>query len=103
MSWYSWPAAGILLLCTLGAELLPVCFGTGSQARLDWSFAYVTLHFIALPTLSAVLLPVNLIAFIFRRSRPLTARLIDLSSVAVPTTYLTLLSCWPLPFLELLN
>ena len=90
------------MLCVT-AELLPVLFGTGYEAKLDWSFLYVTLHFVVTPFLCLLLVPANLIAFVRRRSRALPLRLLDLTSVAVPIGYLALLYYFPFPFLELVK
>ena len=47
---------GAYILCTLTfftiavlCEFLPLAFGTGHAARVDWALSYVTLRFVVLP------------------------------------------------------
>jgi hypothetical protein len=93
---YSWPAAIVILTVGVGAEMLPILGGIGSRMRFDWSFAYVTLHFVLLPLGAAVHLGWNLVALACRRSRALGERLKDGASATISLLYLLLLQLRPL-------
>lgn len=93
---YSWAAALLILVTALAAEMLPIVGGTGTQARFDWSFAYVTLHFVLLPLGAVVHLAWNALALAFRRSRALRDRLLDALSTVISIAYLALLQARPL-------
>ena len=92
---YSWTSALVLFCVAFGAELLPIVGGTGERMRFDWSFTYVTLHFIILPLGAIVHIAWNAVALVLRRSRPLRDRWIDAASVAVSVAYLVLLQLRP--------
>lgn len=93
---YSWNSALILLGVALAAEFLPVLGGTGENMRFDWSFTYVTLHFVLLPLGAVVHIVWNLSALAFRRSRELRERTRDVASTLVSFGYLALLQARPL-------
>lgn len=96
---YSWPAGLGLLTLILVTELLPVLGGRGDAARFDWSFAYVTLHFVLLPLASGIHLFWNLAGLISGEKKPLRLRLFYLSSGVISLGYLLLLVLHPVfPF-----
>ena len=47
---FAWPFALLLVALFMATETLPFIFGTGYDAKWDWSFTYVTMHFVFLPT-----------------------------------------------------
>lgn len=92
---YSWLAGILILVVALLAELLPIVAGTGQDARFDWSFPYVTLHFVVLPLAAALHLTWNAGALFVNRARPLPLRLRDLASASISVGYLLLLLARP--------
>ena len=78
LGWYSALAIGTVFL---GIELLPVLFGTGEEATLDWSFTYVTFRFVLLPIACVLHVVVNLGLLLFWRERPTAEKLTQLSSI----------------------
>jgi hypothetical protein len=65
-------AAVIVIGVGIANELLPILFGTGSHARWDWTFVYVTLRFIVVPTVALLVLALSLARL--PRSRSAAAR-----------------------------
>lgn len=99
-----WPTAIVLLAAAVATELLPVVFGTGSNARWDWGFTYVTMRFIVLPTACVLHLLVNVVAALVlsvRGTATLTI-LASLSSITISLAYLVSLGVRPV-FLFLNN
>ncbi len=92
---YAWPAALVLLGLIVLTELLPYLGGRGEEARFDWSFIYVTLHFVLLPLAAAGHVLWNLGVLAFGRSRDFRGRLIDAGSVVISLGYLGLLFLQP--------
>jgi len=80
-------AAAIAGLAVI-AELLPVLFGTGADAKIDWSFSYVTLRFILLPLSSLILIACIAVGLIGLGSA--RERLLSASAMLVPAGYLVL-------------
>ena len=97
----AWLGAIAILLASLINELLPVVFGAGEHARLDWGFTYVTLRFVLLPLACAS--HVGAIAAMtvrgFRRGEFKAAAAIALSS-AISLGYLLASFLWPVPWLD---
>jgi len=93
---YSWSAALVILVLAVMAEFLPIAGGVGDQARFNWSFSYVTLHFVLLPLGSAVHIGWNLVALAFRRGRLFAERLKDFASIGISILYLVLLQVRPI-------
>ena len=84
-------------MLALLTELLPVVFGTGAEASVDWGLSYVTLRFVVLPAISLIMtvcVVVGLVGLDSQRQRLLSA-----SAIAVPAGYLALLWFHPLFFL----
>lgn len=80
---------------TLGAEALPLILGTGERAVWDWGFLYVTLHFVALPTLALGVLATFAYRLAITRGRvDVPAACAALASVA----YLAALYFWSEPW-----
>jgi len=92
---YAWPAALALLGLILVTELIPLLGGRGANARFDWSFLYVTMHFVLLPLAAIAHALWNLGALAINRKGPVRARLLRAGSVIVPLAYLALLYFWP--------
>lgn len=90
-----WPAALVILGVALVLELLPYIGGTGEEAHFDWSWMYVTVHFIVLPIACLVHIIVNVYRFgvLFRSQRP--AAVLSVLSSAIPVGYLLLLYLYP--------
>jgi hypothetical protein len=84
-----------LLGLILVTELIPILGGHGAEARFDWSFAYVTMHFVLLSLASVVHVVWNLGALAINRKGELRERLLQAGSVVVPLAYLGLLYLWP--------
>ena len=87
--------AGVIV----AVELLPVLLGAGADARVDWSFTYVSLRFILLPAWS-LLLSVGLLVGSIRLSS-WRERALTLSALAVPVGFLVASTLNPLPWLLL--
>ena len=82
-------------------ELLPLAFGTGHAARVDWSFSYVTLRFVLLPAFAVALVVWGAAAFVSRVRHGRNAlRLVPL--LLVPMLFLGLSWVAPLPWLSVL-
>ncbi|HEX9868543.1 MAG TPA: hypothetical protein VGC99_08095, partial [Candidatus Tectomicrobia bacterium] len=79
-----WPAALVIFGVAIALELLPYVAGTGENAWFDWSWLYVTLHFILLPLVCLVHIVLNVyrfsVLFHSQRSAALRAAL----SMAIP-------------------
>lgn len=91
----AWPAALALLGMILVTELIPFLGGRGSEARFEWSFLYVTMHFVLLPLASVAHVFWNLGSFAINRKGELRERLLQAGSVVVPLAYLGLLYLRP--------
>jgi hypothetical protein len=93
-----WPAALVIFGVAIALELLPYVAGTGENAWFDWSWLYVTLHFILLPLVCLVHIVLNVyrfsVLFHSQRSAALRAAL----SMAIPVGYFLLLYFLPLPW-----
>ena len=85
LGWYAALAIGAVFL---GIELLPVFFGTGEQATLEWSFTYVTFRFVLLPIACVLHVVVNLGLLMFWRERSTAEKLTQLSSIIIPLAFL---------------
>jgi hypothetical protein len=85
-------ASSFIALGSLLTELAPVVFGTGAEARLDWSLGYVTMKFILLPLASALIIGCFLVGFASQRSVTAAAAIAG----AVAILYLVQLALWPL-------
>lgn len=93
----AWGAAiGVAVLASI-TELLPVVFGTGSEASADWGFTYVTLRFVLLPSVCLILIFSVAVGLVGLASSE--ERLLSLSALVVPASYLALLWFHPLFFL----
>lgn len=92
---YAWPAALVLLCVIILTELLPYLGGRGEAARFDWSFIYVTLHFVLLPLAAATHVLWNLGVLAFGKSGDIRGRLIHAGSVVISLAYLGLLFLQP--------
>ena len=91
--WRAWSAAIGVAAVALLTELLPVVFGTGANAKLDWSLTYVTLRFVLLPPACLVLV----FCIVVGAFRPASRRecLLSVSALVVPVGYLVLLWLHP--------
>jgi hypothetical protein len=92
-----WPAAIVIGITIILIELLPVVFGTGENAALDWSFLYVTFRFILLPLACLVHVAANLWLLVFNRKQPVQGRLVRFSSIVIPVVFLVFSYVYPLP------
>src|SRR5687767_1845596 len=99
---------GAYIVCTVAfftvavlCELLPLAFGTGHAARVDWAFEYVTLRFIVLPASAVALAIWGASALVSRvRHERDALRLVPL--LLVPLLFLGLSWFVPLPWLSVL-
>ena len=91
-----WTGAFAIAALAIVAELLPVIFGGGAKATWDWSFTYVTLHFVVLPIGAAVhvVATLRLGFLLIRQSVP--RALGAIIPIISPVTYLVLLYVHPL-------
>lgn len=92
---YSWPAALAFFVAVLLTELLPIIGGRGAAARFDWSFIYVTLHFVLLPIAAVLHIFWNLGALAFSKHE-MRGRLRNAGSMVVSLSYLALLCFRPI-------
>jgi hypothetical protein len=93
-------AAVLLFLSSVATESLPLILGTGRHARIDWSFAYVTMRFILLPAAAVGLIVfglVGLIPSLRAHSRSSVAAI--LLALIVPILFIALSCFIPLPWL----
>ena len=99
---------GAYILCTLTfftiavlCEFLPLAFGTGHAARVDWALSYVTLRFVVLPASAVGLAIWGATALVSRVRHGRDAlRLVPL--LLVPLLFLGLSWFAPLPWLSVL-
>ena len=98
LRWAGWPAALVILAVAIATELLPYIGGTGEDAWFDWSWLYVTTHFILLPLVCLVHILLNIyrVSSMVRidRHTAIQAAL----SMTIPVGYLLLLYFLPLPW-----
>lgn len=98
LRWAGWPAALVILAAAISIEMLPLVGGTGEDAWFDWSWLYVTIHFILLPLVCLVHIVLNTYRFAAlvhsQRSTAMQAAL----SMTIPVGYLLLLYFLPLPW-----
>ena len=78
-----WPGALGLIAFGLLPELLPVVFGAGEKATWDWSFPYVTCHFVLLPPACLFFLLGGVIQLVRPRERRYIALFPILAAVAM--------------------
>jgi hypothetical protein len=95
-----WPAAVIIGIAILVVELLPIVFGTGEDAVVDWSLTYVTFRFILLPLLCVAHVVVNSWLLILPRDRTRSGRLMQFASIVIPFAYLVSSFLNPLPLFD---
>ena len=91
------PMAVGIVLAALATEMLPVVFGTGDRAVVDWSFLYVTSKFIVLPVLCFLHIGRNLWKLVAVSNSTLSDRAWDLGATVMPVAYLALLFLRPEP------
>lgn len=98
LRWAGWPAALVILAVAIAIELLPYIGGTGEDAWFDWSWLYVTTHFILLPLVCLVHIVLNVYRFgvLFHSQRPTAIQ--AALSITIPVGYLLLLYFLPLPW-----
>jgi len=91
-----WPLALLFLLGgSVITEAMPHLFGSGAAARIDWSFAYVTMKFVLLPGASLVVLCALLYGVLRRSPVPWQAGLAGLAALA----YIVGIVLWPVAWL----
>jgi len=95
---FGWPFALLIVALLAVTEALPFIFGTGYNAKWDWSFIYVTMRFVLLPIACLAHLFLNLLRII--KSRKEKLQIAQFSSVVVSVGYLVLLYFHPLPLTE---
>ena len=93
----SWPAAISIVVVLFITEILPVVFGTGERAIVDWSFAYVTMRFILIPIACVLHIAANVIKAFTAHGVTAKALVLPLSSIAATGLLLYLLFSHPLP------
>jgi len=92
---FGWPFALLIVVSLAVTESLPFIFGTGYNAKWDWSFIYVTMRFILLPAACLGHAGWNIYRII--KSRKEKLQIIQFSSVVVSVGYLISLYFHPLP------
>jgi hypothetical protein len=95
LSRYSWRFAFLIVATTVLTEALPFIFGTGENAKWDWSFLYVTMRFVLLPIACIIHIAVNTFGIIKARKDKL--HLLAFGSVIVSVGFLILSYLHPLP------
>jgi hypothetical protein len=91
----------MFLTVTVLCELLPLAFGTGHAARVDWAFPYITLRFVVLPVSAVALAIWGAAAFVSRVRHGRDAlRLVP--PLLVPLLFLGVSWFAPLPWLSVL-
>lgn len=94
-----WPfALGITVTAVL-CELIPYIFGVGKSAKFDWSWMYVTIHFVVLPAVCVVHILMNFYTLTSITKSNIRERLLSVTSVVVSIAYLLLL--WWAPIFPL--
>jgi hypothetical protein len=98
----AWFAAAAICVGTIATESLPLVFGTGAAARVDWSFLYVTSRFVILPLAALLSLGLSLWAFTtLIRTGARASAWTALSSILIPVCFLGLSIYRPLPWFYL--
>ena len=93
----AWILTAAIVVGTLATESLPVVFGRGASARVDWSIVYVTARFVVLPITSLFNLWLSVWALIqSARSEAVAHSWAALGSAAVPLSFLVLSYFHPL-------
>lgn len=102
LRWAGWPAALVILAVAVAVELLPYVGGTGEDAWFDWSWLYVTTHFILLPLVCLVHIVLNVFRFavLFHSQRSTAIQAV--LSMTISVGYLVLLYFFPLPWASML-
>jgi hypothetical protein len=77
-----WTLGASLLGLYFTNEALPVVFGTGSEAKVDWAFTYVTLRAGVLPLASVCFLVWTMFQLV--RTKGTTHRLMIASALPIP-------------------
>jgi hypothetical protein len=95
---FAWPFALLIVAALALTESLPYIFGTGYDAKWDWSFIYVTMRFVLLPITCLAHLSLNLLRII--KSKKEKLQIVQFSSVVVSLGYLVSLYFHPLPLTE---
>ena len=86
-----------IVATAVAVELLPLVFGVGQNARWDWSFTYITLHFVLLPVASVAHLATAVwFATALASSGRSRSTLLAAASCAFPASYLAVLYVHPL-------
>ena len=89
-----WGGTIAMVAGTLFAEALPVLLGVGADAKADWGFAYVTLHFVVLPALAVFLIGACIWSAVAALRRHQRAAFVPaLSAAVVSLAYLIALAC----------
>jgi len=88
---FAWPFALLLVALFMTTEALPFIFGTGYDVKWDWSFTYVTMHFVLLPTACIAHVGLNLFRIVRFGKNKLQLKLKQFSSVIVSVGYLIFL------------
>ena len=83
-------------MVALLTELIPVAFGIGEEARIDWRPAYAALRFALLPVLSLALSLYVAVGVLRRASREECMSAVV--ALVIPVGYLVLLWFYPSPF-----
>jgi len=95
LDWLGWPMALLILLGASVVEALPYIAGTGTAAKFDWAWIYVTTHFVVLPLLCVAHIAVNAYRVLTGlRLRPRAAMLTALSMI-ITVGYLVVLYLSP--------
>jgi len=94
-------AAGLLLLSSVVTESLPLILGTGRHARIDWSFAFVTMRFILQPVAALGIIGFGLFGLVSSlRAHSRLSLAAILLALIVPVLFIALSYFFPLPWLE---
>jgi len=88
----------VFLTLAVACELMPLAFGTGHAAYVDWAFPYITLRFVVLPASAVGLVIWGTAAFLSSlRRRQAALPLVPL--LVIPFLFLGLSWFVPLPWL----
>jgi hypothetical protein len=91
-----WIGDALLVLMAFISEMTPILLGMGENAKVDWGFFWVTMHFIVLPIVSVGLVVLSLLGTVYALCYKEYRRAIFcLAPAGVPALYLAGLRFYP--------